>query len=144
MTIKDFNKIDDNTWVSKERFWFENDKVKFWYRWYILTYVYQPEWNANVWKTRYQTLLVVDTESIHEKHRKSGIRKYEKSDILSSFDIITFGFFFKEVERKGMLEEDYLDKIIVSTLKLKIENKIKVDKYQQIRGIISGNSFFHY
>ena len=36
MTLNDFTKKDSsNSYTSKERFWFENDKVKFWYRFYL-------------------------------------------------------------------------------------------------------------
>ena len=36
MSIKDFDFCDDlKRYTTKERFWFENDKVKFWYRFYL-------------------------------------------------------------------------------------------------------------
>ena len=42
------------------------------------------------------------------------------------------------------LSENNLEKVLNSALKSKIENKIKVDSYQKIKGIINGTSFYDY
>lgn len=89
MELSEFKKISEREeYISKERFWFENNKVQFWYRLYLNTHEFQPNWNPSEWKTRYQVLLVVDDESIHENHDTSSMKEYR------------FGFFLKEVEKK--------------------------------------------
>jgi hypothetical protein len=130
MTLQDFNKDEYGNYTSKERFWFENDKVKFWYRLYLTTHTYQPGWSDDVWETRYQVLLLVDDESVHENHKECF------------FPHIEHGFFLKEVEKRGKFSEGNLEKILNSALKLKIENKIKVDKYQKILGILNGEKYY--
>ena len=133
MELSEFKKISEREeYISKERFWFENNKVQFWYRLYLNTHEFQPNWNPSEWKTRYQVLLVVDDESIHENHDTSSMKKYR------------FGFFLKEVEKNGKFNENNLEKVLNSALKIKIENKIKVDSYQKIKGIINGTSFYDY
>ena len=52
--------------------------------------------------------------------------------------------FLKEVEKNGKFNENNLEKVLNSALKIKIENKIKVDSYQKIKGIINGTSFYDY
>ena len=132
MTLQDFIKEEDhNAYNSKERFWFENDKVGFWYRIHLNTHTYQPD-SSDKWETRYQVLLVVDDESIHSNHERSN----------NSFDNYRFGFFLKETEKRGKFGEEQLEKVLNSALKIKIENKIKVDRYQKILGIINGTSFY--
>ena len=131
MTITDFKKEEGFTsYISKEKFLFENDKVKFWYRIYLSTHTYQPTWNANDWETSYQVLLVVDDESIHEKRKNCFSKEVE------------CGFLLKESNKKGHFDINNAEKVLNSALKVKIENKIKVDKYQKILGIINGDNFF--
>lgn len=142
MTLQDFNLLNQygDDWVSKERFWFENDKVSFWYRLYINVFEFQPGWNPNEYNTRYTIRLVVDTESIHPHHLE--IHELKKGDLISDFDLVSFGFSLKQVERNGRRDLAYIDKLIASALKLKIENKIKVDRYQKILGITNGETFY--
>ncbi len=134
MTLKDFNKEEsfNISYNSKERFWFENDKVGFWYRIYLTSYTYQPGWDDRL-ETQYQVLLVVDEESIHSNHELSN----------DAWDKIRFGFFLKETIKRGKFSEEYMEKNLNSALKLIIENKIKENRYQKILGIINGTSFYH-
>ena len=129
MTLQDFIKDEYGNYTSKGRFCFENDKVKFWYRLYLTSHVFQPGWCADTWETQYQVLLVVDDESIHPNHDTSMFKEYR------------FGYILKETIKKGKFNEEQLEKILNSALKLKIENIIKVEKYQKILGIINGTSF---
>lgn len=133
MTLQeDFNKVEGwDHYKSKERFWFENAKVSFWYRIYLEAHTYQPGWNDE-WETRYQVSLIVDEESIHANHVPSG----------NFFDIIRFGFLLKETTKRGKFNETDAEKIVNSALKLKIENKIKVMAYQKILGIVNGTKFY--
>ena len=132
MTLVDFNKQGESPyWVSKDKFLFENNKVKFWYRIYLTAYTYQPGWNDR-YETKYQVLLVVDDESIHPNHNTSLMKEYR------------FGFFLKETVKRGKLNEADMEKVLTSALKIKIENKIKVDKYQKILGILNGTEFYDY
>lgn len=142
MTLQDFNLLNQsgNDWVSKDRFWFESNKVSFWYRLYINVFEFQPGWNADVYNTRYTISLVVDTESIHPNHLEE--HEVNKGELLSGFDLLSFGYALKQVERKGKRDLLYIDKLIASALKLKIENKIKVDNYQKILGITNGETFY--
>ena len=136
MTLKDFNieKCSDtsNSYNSKDRFWFENDKVGFWYRIYLTSYTYQPGWDDRR-ETKYQVILIVDEESIHSSHDLS----HYALDRISRF-----GFLLKETIKRGKFDEEYLEKLLNSALKLKIENKIKVDRYQKILGIINGTRYY--
>lgn len=131
MTLQDFDKEGNfNHYISKERFWFENKKVGFWYRIYLTSHTYQPDWGDDFW-TRYQVLLLVDDESIHENHKsKKFIFPFQR------------GFFLKEVEKRGEYNEETMEKILNSALKLKIENKIKEEKYQKILGLVNGTSYY--
>ena len=107
MELSVFKKISEREeYISKERFWFENNKVQFWYRLYLNTHEFQPNWNPSEWKTRYQVLLVVDDESIHENHDTSSMKEYR------------FGFFLKEVEKNGKFNENNLEKVLNSALKI--------------------------
>ena len=133
MTLQDFIKEEDNkSYNSKEVFWFENKKVGFWYKIYLTSYTYQPDWGGR-WETKYQVLIVVDEKSIHPNHSLSN----------NVWDKIRFGFFLKETIKRGEFNEKDMEKILNSALKLKIENKIKVDNYQKILGIVNGTSFYH-
>lgn len=132
MELSDFKKISEcEEYISKERFWFENHKVKFWYRIYLTSYTYQPGWNDR-YETKYQVLLVVDDESIHPNHNTSLMKEYR------------FGYFLKETVKRGKFNEADMEKVLNSALKIKIENKIKVDKYQKILGILNGTEFYDY
>lgn len=129
MTIDDFTKKDSfNSYTSKERFWFENDKVKFWYRIYLNAHE-KEEWGNGVYHTQYQVLLVVDDESIHDNHKDTRFKEY------------TCGFILKEIEKRGNFSEEQFEKVLDSALKIKIENKIKVEKYQKILGIVNGTNY---
>ena len=129
MTLDDFTKKDSsNSYTSKERFWFENDKVKFWYRFYLNAHE-KEEWGNGIYNTQYQVLLVVDDESIHESNRNACFKEY------------TCGFILKEVVKRGRFSEEQLEKVLDSALKIKIENKIKVERYQKILGIVNGTNY---
>lgn len=132
MELSDFKKISEREeYISKERFWFENHKVKFWHRIYLTAYSYQPGWNDR-YETKYQVLLVVDDESIHPNHNTSLMKEYR------------FGYFLKETVKRGKFNEADMEQVLKSALKIKIENKIKVDKYQKILGILNGTEFYDY
>lgn len=127
MTLQDFEQTNNMCeWISKERFWFENKKVKFWYRYVLTKHVYQPGWNADIWKTRYSILMLVDKESIHPSLQET----YP--------DFMFHTFLLKETEKRGKFSEEELEKVLNSALKLKIENKIKDMKYHRINGILNG------
>ena len=130
MTLEDFEKRDAFfPYISKERFYFENDKVKFGYRLVMGYHQYQVGWSDN-WETLYQVLLLVDDEYIHPNHDTSLLKE------------IRFSYCLKSVEKRGKFSEEQLEKVLTSALKIKIENKIKVDKYQKILGILNGTIFF--
>lgn len=130
MTINDFIKKESSySYISKERFWFENEKVKFWYRLYLNAHE-KEEWGNGYYTTQYQVLLVVDDESIHESNRNASFKEY------------TCGFSLKEVEKRGRFSEEQFEKVLDSALKIKIENKIKVEKYQKILGILNGTDYY--
>lgn len=131
MTINDFIKKESSyySYISKERFWFENEKVKFWYRLYLNAHE-KEEWGNGYYTTQYQVLLVVDDESIHESNRNASFKEY------------TCGFFLKEIEKRGKFSEEQFEKVLDSALKIKIDNKIKVEKYQKILGILNGTDYY--
>lgn len=130
MTLADFDKQGEKLyWLSKERFWFENDKVKFWYRLTLSAYTYQDSvFSGNT--TKYQVFLVVDDESVHSRYKDYHFKEVEH------------GFCLKKVEKRGDFDKEKLEKILNSALKIKIENKIKVDKYQKIKGILEGMDYY--
>lgn len=132
MTLADFNKQGESTyWLSKDKFWFENKKVKFWYRLYLTAYTYQPGW-GNRYETKYQVILVVDDESIHPNHNTSIMKEYR------------FGYILKEAVKREAFNELIMEKVLNSALKIKVENKIKVGNYQKILGILNGTKFYDY
>ena len=76
--------------------------------------------------------MVVDDESIHPNHNTSLMKEYR------------FGYFLKETVKRGKFNEADMEKVLTSALKIKIENKIKIDKYQKILGILNGTEFYDY
>ena len=137
MTFEDFEKDSMDgyccDWISKERFWFEGKKTSFWYRIGLIKHEYCPNWDGVVW-TRYQVLLMVDDESVHESYKHG----YFKNTFPTRR-----GYWLKEKEQKGTFNEDTMMKLVDSALKLKIENKIKENSYQKILGIVNGTTFYH-
>lgn len=129
MNINDFTKnASPFSYTSKERFWFENDRVRFWYRLYLEAFETE-EWGNSVYSTRYQVCLVIDDESIHENHKATAFKER------------TCGFLLKAAETRGRFSEKQLEKVLDSALKLKIENKINDDGYQKVMGILNGTNF---
>lgn len=129
MKLNEFDKIGIyEKYMSKERFWFENDKVKFWYRLMLNCHTYQDNVSNNN-MTKYQVFLVVDDESVHSRYKVYHFKEVEH------------GFCLKKVEKTGNFDGQQLEKVLNSALKVKIENKIKVDKYQKIKGILEGTEY---
>lgn len=130
MKLNEFDKIGIyEKYMSKERFWFENDKVKFWYRLTLSAYTYQDSvFSGNT--TKYQVFLVVDDESVHSRYKDYHFKEVEH------------GFLLKQDKKRGDFDKEKLEKILNSALKTKIENKIKVDKYQKIKGILEGMDYY--
>ena len=129
MTIEDFNQVKDTKWVSNDKFFFENDKVSFWYRIVVDTHTYQ-DWGNSDYKTKYIASFQVDDESIHESKRDS------------IYNDLTCSFFLKETIKKGKADTSVIEKIATSAMNLKIENKIKDRKYQKILGIVNGTEYY--
>lgn len=132
MTLQDFEKTNDTypEYISKDRFWYDNDKVKFWYRIVLTCHEYQPTWAADKYETKYEVYAQVDEESIHE-NKKCDFDK-----------LFLFGFLLKNNIKKGKFNEEKAEQIINAALNVKIENKIKKDKYQKIIGITTGTNYF--
>lgn len=131
MTLEDFevdNKGYRCDWISKEKFWFENKKVAFWYRLGLIKFEYQP--GCSDYWTRYQVLLMVDEESLHESRKPLNI-----------YFPIEDGYFIKEKEKRGRYNENDMEKLVNSALKLKIENVIKENRYEKILGLLNGTTF---
>lgn len=133
MSIKDFYLSDDylNHYETKERFWFQNDVISFWYR-FVISYHEFSDWYNN-YSTRYTLYMFPDDESIHESRK----------DYLNSMkdDIGAYGIFMKERTIKGRVDEKVLEKIANSIDKINIESKIKVHKYEKIKGLVNGTTF---
>lgn len=128
MTIEDFNKEGKN-YISKAKYFFENNKVQFWYRYLVRTHIDQPNWDG-IDYTTYSILLSIDEESIHERWKK---------DILKE---ITCSYLLREKTYKGDIDKTDFNKAIKGIEKLKIESKIKANNYQKIIGIINGCDFY--
>lgn len=131
MSIQDFNEEYPNTWVSTEKFFFKNDVIEFYYHWTINAHVYQPGWDDN-WNTRYTIQILVDNDSKHEKHKTDDFMLNDR----------LYSFFMKEKEicHKKLNPID-LQKIINTIDKIRIEPKIKKDKYKKIKAILNGEHF---
>ena len=134
MTLKDFENGNTTNYlcdlISKEKFWFENQKVSFWYRIGLLKHEYQPSWGGEYW-TRYQVMLLVDDESLD--------KTINPSDYMFPTQR---GFFLKENEKRGHFNKETMEKILNSALKIKIENKIKMNNNQKITGILNGSDYY--
>ena len=136
MSIKDFNVSDDlKRYTTKERFWFENDVISFWYRFIISCYEY-TDWFAN-YSTRYSLYMFPDDESIHESYRND---KSHFNTMKSFLDHYAYVLRVKEV--KGRINEKELEKIANCIDKINIESKIKVNKYQKIKELVNGTTFY--
>ena len=136
MSIKDFN-LDDHSkrYTTKERFWFENGVISFWYR-YIISYHEYTDWFGN-YSTRYILYMFPDDESLHENYRNDA----KHLSIMKTFlDHYAYGLRKREV--KGRINEKELEKIANCIDKINIESKIKVNKYQKIKGLINGTTFY--
>ncbi len=136
MSIKDFNVSEDlKRYTTKERFWFENDVISFWYRFIIVCHEF-TDWNAR-YSTRYTLYMFPDDESIHESY------KNDKShfDIMKAF-LDHYAYGLREKTAKGRINETELEKMANCIDKINIESKIKVNKYQKIKGLVNGTSFY--
>ena len=129
MEFKDFKQIDDYTFLSNERIWFENEKVGFWYRIWLNYWQYIDDYGKQ--QTNYQVKLIVDEESIHPNHKQT-----------EAFSIdFEYGFWLKDVVKSGRFNVEQMEKVLKSALKLKVENIIKKKKYQKILGIVNGGVY---
>lgn len=124
MTIDDFEistQFNDE-YTTKERFYFENDVVKFWYKWKIATHQYQDGWSSSDnWKTKYQLILLIDIDDIDNKPLAT-----------------VFNFFIvKQTEKKGLISIPHIEQLIKWIDKINIEKHIKENKYQQLKYVLS-------
>lgn len=129
MEIKDFKKEGNERYISNEIFSFENNIAKFNYRISLIVHTYQDD-NSYGNMTRYQVYMIVDDSSVHPNHKDYYFKEREH------------GFLLKKVEKKGDFNVDVFEKTLNAALKIKIENKIKVDAYQKIKGILSGGEYY--
>lgn len=124
----EFNRIG-NTFTSVEVFLFDSDKFSFKYRYLVNCHEYQDNMTGEN-KTRYQVYMIVDDESVHERYKDYHFKEREH------------GFLIKKVEKKGGFNENDFEKLVEQSLKVNIETKIKVDKYQKIKGILTGSEYY--
>ena len=130
MKIEDFIEVKNGQWCSKERFLFKNDVVEFYYHWVVDIFHYQPGWSY--YNTKYTITILVDKESRCEMHKNPTDFI---DDILYSFTIKVEEFINKDYNEKDF------QKILKQIDKLKIEPKIKKDKYEKIKAILNGGHF---
>lgn len=125
MELKDFEPYSDfnDSWISKDKYLFDNGKVCFYYRWY-LSYFTKQCWDGND-STEYTVSLMVDNDSVHETRK-------------DDFPPTWHTFVFKKAEKTGEFDINILIKTLNSAIKLKIEPKIKVDNYKKIKEILNG------
>ena len=132
MTLENFTfDKEGKTYISKDAFLYDNGKIQFWYRIKIDYHEYQPSYDVNDWKTRYNIIIVVDDQSRHPKHRGN--------DLLQEY---TCGFFIKTIEKKGQVKDSEIQKLMDFPVSEKIESKIKVRSYQKIKGILNGTPYY--
>lgn len=130
MEIKDIKKYSEDFdlwWITKDKFLFDNGKFHFYYRWF-LTYFTKRTWNGWDDTTEYTVSLMVDDEYIHESRRNETIKERIQP------------FLFKRVEKRGEFDINILIKTLNSAVKLKIEPKIKVNRYKKLKEILNGFS----
>lgn len=125
MELKDFEPYSDfnDSWISKDKYLFDNGKVCFYYRWY-LKYFTRRTW-TKLDSTVYTVAIMIDRDSVHESRKDSYAPTYHT-------------FVMKEVEKIGEFDEAVLIKTLHSALKLKIEPKLKPNKYKRIKEILYG------
>jgi len=129
MKFEDLKKSDTfDGYITNERYWFENKTVKFWYR-LCLQYNTTQDVNNGKWATKYDMILIVDDESIHDKH----------SDAL--FPLVEYGFMLKTIKKNGQFDETNVSKLFEVATNSNIEKKIKIRCYQKIKGIINGEKY---
>lgn len=139
MELKDFTKITDeitgsSVYISKEKFLYDDGKIKFSYRYLMCHWTYQPGWDSRH-DTEFYSYIVVDEDSIHESHKKDGLKK-----ITDSLYLRYYGFHLKTKTKsycKTPSENDY--EIIAERIdRHRIDSKIKKDKYKRIKDIVNG------
>lgn len=111
--------------ISKNCLSYEGNGISFKYRILYKVHTYMD----NVKMTRYLIYMVVDDSSVHERYKDYHFKEIEH------------GFLLKKVEKRGDFNEETLNKVIESALRLNITNKIKVNGYEKIRGILSGTDY---
>ena len=126
MNINDFTKGYDE-FISNDRFLFENDVVSFYYKWKIQ---YHESSNDGIYKTDYELMLLVDDESIHPNH---------KDDL---FDDVTCSFLAKKTTKREKYNKNVIENLIEKIDDIDIEKIVKKGKYQKIKSIINGESFY--
>ena len=129
MVFKDFKKSETfDGYITNERYWFENETVHFWYR-FCIQYNTVQDSNNGKWITKYDIIAIVDEECIHDKHRNAF------------FPLVEYGFMIKTFKKNGQFDENKVNAILDKIAQLDIEKKIKVQKYQKIKGILSGEKY---
>ena len=131
MTVTDFSKNKYGYWISNEKYLFSNEKVEFYYRWKIGTHTYQPGW-IDDWNTRYTVSILVDIDSRHEIHKNT--------DLIFEDRLYCFIAQTREIRHARFSEKD-LERIIKGIDKIKVENKIKRNNYEQITASLNGGHF---
>jgi len=136
MTKEDFNlyRDCDNIWESKELFTYEDDQVKFNYRWYIeKDHLLDDETGG--YRYVFTTYILVDRESRGGRHNRED----------DWFSPRTYGFWMREREiresRKLDIDKEF-NKCFDQIDRIKIGPKLKKDKYTRIKAIINGDSFY--
>ena len=71
----------------------------------------------------------MDEECIHDRHRNAF------------FPLVEYGFMIKTTKKNGQFDENKVNAILDNIVQLDIEKKIKVQKYQKIKGILSGEKY---
>lgn len=118
MNIADFNIINDS-YITKEHYFFENDVVQFWYRWKIEPFEFQD--GCDNWKTKYQLILLIDIVDIEIK------------PLATMFNF----FIVKQVEKKGKQQQTHIEKLIECIEKINIVKHIKENDYNKIKYVLS-------
>jgi len=139
MKKEEFDKIkgdgiqSEHVFLSKERFHFKCKRVEFYYRYKIYAWTHGL---ANNLRTDYLLFVDVDEESIHKTHKEKV-----NPTIDSTFYDRYFGFLLKKRTTNGHFNDKDAEWLMERVEKIRLEPKIKENRYQKIFGIVNGEEY---
>lgn len=140
MTLDDFTKVDDGTYVSNESFIYKDDNIEFTFKYVIYCHEY-TEWDHYQYYARYETYIAVDKDCVHQNHRDKLAYYFN----YNSLYLTMFAIIVKSNLRKGKLgkfSEKEFNKIVKNLEETNISRQLKKNnRIEKFKGILEGTNF---